>query len=201
MESTRGNFCLFDDGASRMCLRNVPVSCGLCLFVMRGAFNWKKLRLRARYGAVRAWKLLLLLPRMLRPTRGGLVRREIDGFLDDIYAVCTPDPVGAVFVIVEQEMQARAHVRMHHGKTQVWNQDEWCQMALKSSLPQPGLVKPEPVVWRGDTELPLSEQGVKVLGVPIGQPACVQLFLAKIGRSKTLCSNVSRGARPTSGIS
>ena len=43
-------------------------------------------------------------------------------FLDDIYAVCTPDPVGAVFVIVEQEMQARAHVRMHHGKTQVWNQ-------------------------------------------------------------------------------
>ena len=71
--------------------------------------------------------------------------------------------------------------------------DEWCQMALKSSLPQPGLVKPEPVVWRGDTELPLSEQGVKVLGVPIGQPACVQLFLAKIGRSKTLCSNVSRG--------
>ena len=67
VESTRGNFCLFDDGASRMCLRNVPVSCGLCLFVMRGAFNWKKLRLRARYGAVRAWKLLLLLPRMLRP--------------------------------------------------------------------------------------------------------------------------------------
>ena len=43
-------------------------------------------------------------------------------FLDDIYAVCTPDRVGAVFVIVEQEMQARAHVRMHHGKTQVWNQ-------------------------------------------------------------------------------
>ena len=30
-ESTRRNFCLFDDGASRMCLRNVPVSCGLCL--------------------------------------------------------------------------------------------------------------------------------------------------------------------------
>ena len=52
-------------------------------------------------------------------------------------------------------------------------------MALKSSLPQPGLVKPEPVVWRGDTELPLSEQGVKVLGVPIGQPACVQLFLCE----------------------
>ena len=42
-------------------------------------------------------------------------------FLDDIYAVCSPDRVGAVFAIVEQEMQARAHVRMHHGKTQFWN--------------------------------------------------------------------------------
>ena len=65
------------------------------------------------------------------------VGERLMAFLDDIYAVCSPDRVGAVFAIVEQEMQARAHVRMHLGKTQVGT-EEWCQMGLKSSLPQPG---------------------------------------------------------------
>ena len=42
-------------------------------------------------------------------------------FLDDVYVVCAPDRVGRVFSIVEQELQNRAHIHLHHGKTQVWN--------------------------------------------------------------------------------
>ena len=43
-------------------------------------------------------------------------------------------------------------------------------------------VRPDAVVWRGDHNLPLSEQGLKVLGVPIGHPEFVKEFLQ--GRSK-----------------
>ena len=40
-------------------------------------------------------------------------------------------------------------------------------------------VKPEAVVWRGDPELPLSRQGMRVLGVPIGQPEFVRDYLER----------------------
>ena len=36
------------------------------------------------------------------------------------------------------------------------------------------LVKPEAVVWRGDTQLPAAQQGVVILGVPIGSPDFVR---------------------------
>ena len=111
------------------------------------------------------------------------VGERLMAFLDDIYAVCSPDRVGAVFAIVEQEMQARAHVRMHLGKTQVWNRGV-VPDGIEELTAAARLVKPEAVVWRGDTELLLSEQGVKVLGVPIGQPAYIQEFLAKKGREQ-----------------
>ena len=41
------------------------------------------------------------------------------------------------------------------------------------------LVKSDAVAWRGDTELLLREQGVKVLEVPIGQPSRAHRRLRK----------------------
>ena len=38
-------------------------------------------------------------------------------------------------------------------------------------------VRLDVVVWQGDQNLPPSEQGLKVLGVPIGQPGVVKEFL------------------------
>ena len=49
--------------------------------------------------------------------------------------------------------------------------EEWSLLALSSSR--------DAVVWRGDTELPLCQQGIRVLGVPIGQPEFVRHFLEK----------------------
>ena len=37
-------------------------------------------------------------------------------------------------------------------------------------------VRPDAVVWRGDQNLPPREQGLKVLGVPIGHPEFVKEF-------------------------
>ena len=45
-------------------------------------------------------------------------------------------------------------------------------------------VKPDAVVWRGDPGLPLSQQGLKVLGIPIGQPAFVSDFLERKSREQ-----------------
>ena len=40
-------------------------------------------------------------------------------------------------------------------------------------------VKPDAIVWRGETSLPPEEQGIKVLGAPIGHPAFVHKYLEK----------------------
>ena len=50
-------------------------------------------------------------------------------------------------------------------------------MGWTSSSEQGEGVKPEAVVWRGDASLPRCQQGVKILGVPVGQPELVQSVL------------------------
>ena len=74
------------------------------------------------------------------------VGERLMAFLDDIYAVCSPDRVGAVFAIVEQEMQARAHIRMHRGKTQVWNRGGVVPDGIEELTATARLVKPEAMV-------------------------------------------------------
>ena len=94
-------------------------------------------------------------------------------------AVCRPDRVGAVFAILQQELQSHAHIRLHLGKTQVWNRGGVVPVGIEQLTRLARRVKPDAVVWRGDTELPLSQQGIRVLGVPIGQPEFVRHFLEK----------------------
>ena len=92
------------------------------------------------------------------------VGERLMAFLDDIH--CRARQTGSgIVAVVEQKMQARAHIRI----------------GLLSDAAK--LVKPEAVVWRGDTEL-LERTRSEGLGVPIGQPAHVQEFLAKKGREQ-----------------
>ena len=46
-------------------------------------------------------------------------------------------------------MQARGHIRMHHGKTQVWNRGGVVPDGIEELTAAARLVKPEAVVWRG----------------------------------------------------
>ena len=63
------------------------------------------------------------------------------------------------------------------------------------------LVKPDAVVWKGDPQLPPPQQGLKVLGVPIGQPEYVREFLQrKSGEHATLFREDPVGERPSSCI-
>ena len=44
-----------------------------------------------------------------------------EGDFDDVYVVCSPARVSEVHAILAQELERHAHIRLHLGKTQVWN--------------------------------------------------------------------------------
>ena len=44
-------------------------------------------------------------------------------YLDDIFAVVPPDRVGAVYASMQQHLWAHCRIRVHTGKTQVWNRE------------------------------------------------------------------------------
>ena len=50
-----------------------------------------------------------------------LLGEHIFAFHDDICMVTMPERVGAVYAIVEEQLRTRARIRIHGGKTKVWN--------------------------------------------------------------------------------
>ena len=42
-------------------------------------------------------------------------------YLDDVYAACGPLRVASVHTSVEEEFFTDSNIRVHHGKTQIWN--------------------------------------------------------------------------------
>ena len=73
-----------------------------------------------------------------------------------------------------------SRIRIHGGKTHVWNQagvkPDACEalQRVAEALDPTGQVK----VWRG-SEVPSAEQGIKVLGTPIGHPEFVAAHLER----------------------
>ena len=83
--------------------------------------------------------------------------------------------VRTVFDLLKKELKNHTGVELHLGKTKVWN----------SSGKEPPRVKelqskPEEPVWVGDRSLPLSSQGLKVLGAPLGTNA----FAKQLGEKR-----------------
>ena len=79
---------------------------------------------------------------------------QLCAFLDDIYALCQPDRVKAIYDTLAECLFRVAGTRLHQGKTRVWNR---------------GGVQPADVALLGpDVWEP---QGVMVLWTPIGSPA------------------------------
>ena len=94
--------------------------------------------------------------------------------LDDVYLASGPGRVEQVQSIVSEELHNRAHIEVHHGKTQVWNRSGVLPSGIEALTRAARVVKPDAVVWKGDPNLPPTQQGLKVLGVPLGQPAYEQ---------------------------
>ena len=100
-------------------------------------------------------------------------------YLDDIYVVCPPERVSAIHKFLGQALEENARIQMHLGKTQVWNRGGHMPPGCDAMQVAAQRVDPHARVWRG--EGPSHEQGIRVLGIPIGHVDVVQAQL----RSKT----------------
>ena len=97
-------------------------------------------------------------------------------FLDDISVATTPHRVGDVFKSMHENLWAYSRFQLHGGKTKVWNaiddRPEFCDMleviARRSD--------PNARVWRG-SNLPFDQQGIKILGTPLGHPQFLEAHL------------------------
>ena len=114
----------------------------------------------------------------LEATQARLGRGEhVMAFLDDIYVTNQPGRVTEAHTVVEEELWTHASIHLHHGKTKVWNRGGVEPEGIEELTRMARRVRPDVVVWRGDQNLPPSEQGLKVLGVPLGHPEFVKEFL------------------------
>ena len=96
------------------------------------------------------------------------VGKYVFAYLDDIHTVTRPARVDVAHVVVEEELWSHARVHLHHGKTQVWNRGGIEPSGVEALTRATQAVKPDAMVWRGNPMLPATQQGVKVLGIPIG---------------------------------
>ena len=83
---------------------------------------------------------------------------------------------------IEEELWRHARIRVHTGKTQVWNRNGVV----------PGRVQElGDGAWRGAGVLPSQRQGVKILGTPLGHPEYVRAMLAeKLEEQATLLRRI-----------
>ena len=96
-------------------------------------------------------------------------------FLDDIYTLTSPSRVAPVHPVVTEELGRHAHISINERKTHVWNMGEGC-----AELQQVAEVAdPTARVWRG-AGVAEEEQGVRVLGAPVGHPSNVRAQLSEI---------------------
>ena len=74
---------------------------------------------------------------------------------------------------------------MHHGKTQVWNRGSLIPQGVETLTRVAQLTRP------GDDSLPSSHQGIKIWGIPVGQPEYIRQFLEeKSGEHRTLFQRI-----------
>ena len=103
-------------------------------------------------------------------------------FLDDVYVTCTLARVLPVFQVLEAELFNKAHISVHQGKTLIWNRGGQEPSGAVELTRAARKEKPEAVVWRGDPMLSLADQGLIVLGAPVGQPEYVKARLEEKSR-------------------
>ena len=111
-------------------------------------------------------------------------------FHDDLYVKSSPNRAVECSHILRQELWCRCRISLNNGKTRLWNRaglfPQGCEVVEDAARRD----DPEAVVWKGNPELPLSQQGIKILGIPVGKKEFVEHthaeLLEKIPRVKDL---------------
>eukprot|EP00973_Karenia_brevis_P050587 7023383-Karenia_brevis.AAC.1 len=81
-------------------------------------------------------------------------------YLDDVYAIAPPERVRDIYNLLAENLFEHAGIRLHEGKTRVWNRAQECPEGLQDLGPE---------VWSPD--------GIKVLGTPVGDATFTQKLL------------------------
>ena len=89
-----------------------------------------------------------------------------------LHVVCSPERVRAIFTRLKSDLESHARIQVHLGKTKVWNRVGEELEACSSMQEAAQRVDSDARVWTGDG--PLSQQGLRVLGIPIGTPEFVR---------------------------
>ena len=103
-------------------------------------------------------------------------------FLDDVHVVCSPPWVNAICGLLQHALFAHSSIRVYHVETQVWNRGvvpggiEVLQVVARVN-------DPDAIVWRRDPTLCNEEQGVRILGTPLGHPKFVRSQLAALSET------------------
>ena len=125
--------------------------------------------------------------------QGRLAQDErLMAFLDDIYAVGDrPERSGAAYTAIQEELRTHTGIEVHQGKTQLWNRAGVAPAGSAALTAAARVADPSAIVWRGDPHLPPEEQGVKILGTPLGHPSYVRSQLAALtAKHEHLISNI-----------
>ena len=126
-------------------------------------------------------------PRPLEASHRGMNPGEqLMAFLHDEYMATPPARVGSMRAVVQEELFVHACIRVHHGKTKVWNLAGVRPVACYAVERIARVNDPEAVAWTGST-IPTVDMGIKVLGTPIGH----QDFVAARLESEVMLDEIS----------
>ena len=95
----------------------------------------------------------------------------LHAYLDDVYAVVQPNRVRPVYELLARHLHTHAHIQLNSGKTRLWNQ---------AGQQPPNTEDLGSSTWVGNPDLPREQQGLTILGVPVGSPEFVQAQLQHI---------------------
>ena len=112
---------------------------------------------------------------------------QLLAYLDDTFIVTQPESTGDSFRSLETELWNRAKIRIHGGKTKIWNRAGIRPPICDELERRARAIDPSAIVWRG-SEVPCHQQGLKVLGTPLGHPEFVRQFLEKVTPNTICCS-------------
>ena len=111
--------------------------------------------------------------------------QHLMAFLDDIFFVTMPREVGEVYAVVQEKLWIHSCIRVHVGKTKVWNRAGIRPLACDMLERIARVQHPSATVWRG-SDIPTADQGIKVLGTPLGHPDFVARHLQRVEQEQQI---------------
>ena len=119
----------------------------------------------------------------LRSVQDQLGNVRVFAYLDDVWVVCAPDRVSEVYATLQTELWRHARIRVHDAKTQVWNRGGVRPLGCDILDRAARAVNPDhTTVWRGSVDAPTHEQGITVLGTPLGHDDFIRAHLEQIAQ-------------------